>query len=278
MLAYAIFVSLQTSATEEASQVSVTLLVDSEEFIQHMGSENRGDFIVLASYKALFQEIGTPRMQHTSFDRALRMMQKDKPYCIPFKLKTKQRMDKYQFSYPTDLSLPHRLYQRASAKPPDKSLLSNKIIIHSLSKMIEAHGSLLIIKHRSYGPYFDREITNISADKVYVLSGIDPYTSIEEMLINGRAEFAILYPSVAKILSKKVPLRGYHAEGTASFIAGHIMCNYHPSSTRFLETVNTALISSYKNGRFSNIHQDFIDKEDRPNLDAFITSFTDSHK
>ncbi|WP_412722949.1 hypothetical protein [Alteromonas sp. D210916BOD_24] len=205
-------------------------------------------------------------------ERVTSLMNGDVPMCTPYRLKTQDREKVYVFSLPTDIFFNRRLYQHKSSQPLDGSFLNNQGDIVNLVDMMASSSdyTLLVGADHSYGDFLDNMIAQIPPHSLYTRHGIDPYTSMIQMLSKGRIDFYLSYPSVIRSGPVAENVRSYGIAGMPSYEEGHLMCNDLAESRAFLTKFNAALIHLYRSGAFSDMAEKYMSNSEGQQLQRIV--------
>jgi hypothetical protein len=175
--------------------------------------------------------------------------------CALFKLKTAERVSQYDFSLPISFMQTHRLFVRKGIGALPPTLLNAQGEIKEISDLFDTYldAKIILWDKISQGELIDKSIKNIPEKNKFVIQSPTEYAHLAKMINRSRADFAILYSAaVTEFENEFYPLGllSYRIEGVEPISSVHIMCNKNKASSRFLATVNEAIIELYKTPQF----------------------------
>ncbi len=260
--------------------IAVALITDAESIFNVIQGKQLPRQITEDVYKAVLSELTIDELLFASHERVSTLMDGDMAICTPYRLKTEAREKKYLFSLPTDFFFGRRLYQYLGRKPPDARFLDENGEIKSIVDMLSAtpNYTLLIGADHSYGDFLDREITRIPRNNLYVRYGIDPYYSMIKMLAKGRVDFYLSYPSIINNSGLADALRSYGVAGLPRYEAGHLMCNDHAESKRFLAKFNEKLLHLYRSGHFIELSKAYLAQVELEKLKVIVRDLLSAYQ
>ncbi|PCK31812.1 hypothetical protein [Pseudoalteromonas piscicida] len=149
----------------------------------------------------------------------------------------------------------------------------------SLEDLLAANPNWLlgIEKERSYGDKADAIIANTVAEQLYIKEGSENEAQMYSMLMSGRFEVLLEYPSVVAFYGKngKVKPRIVELNTFSPLITGHIACSDTPATQALLAVLNVELELLRNDSRFIQWHLDYIDKSLH---DSFSAEYRKAHQ
>ena len=225
-------------------------------------------------YNRVLTQLSVDKLLFAPHERISTLMSEGEPICTPFRLKTEEREKVYVFSRPTDFFFNRRLYQQKSSEPISQKFLdSNGNVIDLVEMLVSStEYTLLTGANHSYGDFLDDIIAKIPPNNLYVRHGIDPYSSMIEMLSKGRVAFYLTYPSIMRSNPEVENLRSYGIAGTPRYEEGHLMCNDLEGSRAFLGAFDDVLMSLYQSGEFVNLARKYMSEDEWVQLKRIVDS------
>ena len=203
------------------------------------------------------------QFEYMTTKRSLQVMDNSKNICVVNKIKTKERLDKYQFSRPVNLFLGRRLYQLSLNSP----LAFNKAVAKDvvLSKLFikKPTAKVIVSDQISYGDELDAQIANLSEVNKIVRHSSEHDTGLITMFTRGRAEFALLYPHQVYGSDLTIDARSYAITSVPPYVLGHIMCTKNKKTEEFIEKINKHLSTKSSLFELLQIHLNQVNPNDK---------------
>ena len=179
----------------------------------------------------------------------------EKPICALFKLKTRERSDKYYFSLPISFLPTNRLYLRPEMPPLPLELLNEKGELKYIRPLFnDNQNTILYWDSISYGELVDDALKNLPSENKVVISGVSSNGLLINMIEHSRADYAIMFPSEVAEFGSKEPgfdLLSYKISGIEPISTGHLMCNKNEASKAWLSKFNNILVEMYQSAEFT---------------------------
>jgi len=178
--------------------------------------------------------------------------------CASNRMKTPEREVSNVFSTPVNLYMGYRLYYLASKDDISDQLLSKDKQLTSLHALFEMFPKrvLAITKGRTYGNYFDQQVSTLPVKNIYARLGSRPTKAIGKMLLRGRIDYLIEFPvTIKKEMDLKqhvLNLKSIGIVNSPNYILGHIACSDTVVGHKIIKRVNEILKSLYSNKEFTN--------------------------
>lgn len=197
--------------------------------------------------------------------------------CSLFKAKTAEREEDYYFSLPITFLPNHRLFLRRGLPTLSPQLLNEKGEIKDLAQLFapSSDEQLMLWKQVSYGQVLDNAISKIPDKNKLNIQTESAHGSLVKMIERGRADYAIMFPAeIAQFESEfyKLDLLSYGIATMNPISTGHMMCTKNQASKDFLETVDHALGSLYKQPEFVTASTISLSSEASANVVAAINN------
>ena len=245
---------------DAVSNETVLVVTDSQSFINQV-QNNKGDGTISSAYSLLFEDIGLPK-QLTLMPlnrQTLALNQNKFAVCALYRGKSADRIDKYAFSSATHFLLNYNLYQQIELPPIPEDLLDETGSLVSLSEVAKhtPSATFLILPAYSYGNLLDKQISSLPIENQITWSGTVPHNTISKLFFRKRADYALMYPGEVNFYlqnNENTEFRQYSIKGTQAATFGYMMCNKHPDSYAYIETVNKSLKGLYPTHSFFTAH------------------------
>lgn len=222
-------------------------------------------------------------LQVSSLSRIERQLKSKTSICMSGRIKNPQRMLTSYFSQPIHLYPSMRLYYRKKNHPLPSQLMDENGYLTSLSELFQhkKEYSLLLVPDRSYGQFLDKELKKIPKQNISYRSGLNQYNAIADMLLKGRIDFTLAYPTwfSNNIEHDSAGLSLIHSvliEKEQSFILGRVQCTKTPLGFKVINQINKILDKLYLTPKFYEEHTKFIIKNDHHDFKKnYTTVFID---
>lgn len=113
---------------------------------------------------------------------------------------------------------------------------------------------------------------------LYLRSGINPYESINKMLMKNRIQFLLEYPLEIAHFEKNFaitkPLTSLELEDAASYIEGHFVCSRSRIGKKVIAQANAHLKMLYTNSHYLEAHLRYMPQSDRQGFIQHIQRIT----
>ncbi len=203
-----------------------------------------------------------------------RLLKKLPASCAPNRLKTPKRLKDNLYSLPLNIYLGLHLYYKITADfkgPPEHVIDENNHLI-SLNSLFtgKKNYTLGIDEGRSFGEFLDEQIANLDYHNLVVRTGGKRSKSLAHMLLKGRVDYLIDYPTeINKVIESspsKVNLGSIKIYGNPDFVVGYVACNKSKFGEEVIKNINKALKNLYLTPQFYHAHTRYLDKAD---IDSF---------
>ena len=203
-----------------------------------------------------------------------RLLKKLPTSCAPNRLKTPKRLKDNLYSLPLNIYLGLHLYYNITAdfKGPPKHVIDENNHLISLDSLFVGKKSytLGIDEGRSFGEFLDEQIANLDYHNLVIRAGGKRSTSLVHMLIKGRVDYIIDYPTeinkVIKNYPNTVKLGSLEVYGNPDFVVGYVACNKSKFGEEVIKNINKALKKLYLTPEFYHAHTRYLDEAD---IDSF---------
>lgn len=230
-------------------------------------------------YTLLFESIGVPeKFVMIPLNRQNRILkQVEYAACSLYRFKSEERAQKYAFSEMIYFFQHYKLYQQSTLEPLGKDILNESGDIRSLPILFNArpNGKLLTVPKHYYGSVLDQQLSQLPKDVKIDLIGSNPPDSLSRMFFSKRGDYALLFPSEVAAYLTQYPNNSYRRYALAnveSATKGYMMCNKHPDSYTFINKVNQALPSLYKDPSYQKAHLDYYESSEHETIIKFIAA------
>ncbi|MCW8093177.1 hypothetical protein [Alteromonas sp. ASW11-130] len=276
-----IFLSFCVKSYASAESRVTPIYYGKESFLQEVADPSVQSALP-KTYRLLLPKISFPiKFVYSPFKRSLRFLQGNAPACNFYALENAERGNHYLFSLPLTFLPSPRVYTRAAVS---ESLLNEKGEIKSLTEMVQAHPShvILLTDSISYGDELDRFIAQIPSRNIVWRASADRHNKISEMFFRNRAQIALIYPQEAheyltNHLEDDEVFYSYGVEGIQPIVGGKIMCNKFPQNEELINELNRGILSLYKDKDYIATQQLHTPEPLRPLLIDAISTVSRSH-
>jgi uncharacterized protein (TIGR02285 family) len=184
--------------------------------------------------------------------------------CYSDMLKTQARIKHFDFSSPSSLFLGLRAY---SKKPMP---YSESINIENVLTQNKGY-TLGVVNGRSYGDSLDKQIRNISDEKlIKVPAELNKMLTIFEY---GRFDLMIEYPQDIYVHWEHIgkdKLYSYELTQAKPYYLGHMMCSKYKNNSIFLSKFNDALKVLVTSGALLAIQSKNVPESDKANFTKYF--------
>jgi len=172
------------------------------------------------------------------------------------------------FSLPVHMYPSLKLYYPAKHHPLAKHLITEDNKLTSLQALFEQYPRrlLTLVKGRSYGQYLDNELNIIARENLIYRTGNDQYRAISQMLLKGRMDYALIFPTTYMKLIADAESEGnvysIQIAGDLPYILGHIACSKTTLGEKLISETNRVLKALYRDYDFYYAHQRYVPRTD----------------
>lgn len=200
--------------------------------------------------------------ENAGIERSLRNIQMGDGLCARNLVKNNERSQYLTFTKPTTYFLGLQAYVMPGTQITVRDGDDFGTIIRNNPKVIVG------IEHeRSYGDNIDLILNSLeSRFSLYEKHGPENAGQIHSMLIHGRVDLILEYPSVmafynnrAHVPKEQQPV-AINVKDFPTLVSGHIACKNSPLGLRFVEQVNAAMERIKGSESFLKWHLDYIPK------------------
>lgn len=201
----------------------------------------------------------TIQYEYMTVKRSFRFMDEGKDVCVINKIKTQDRLKKYTFSYPINIYLNRRLYQKLAATPL-KDNLGNTLKTVSFPEVFNQrpNSKVLLTNQISYGELINQQLALIDQKNKMIRNGGEHDKGMFDMFFKGRAEFGLFFPQQVYNLSAMEQARSYELSAIKPYELGHLMCSGTALTQEFLTKVNQQINHIVRSGELLNHHLKFV--------------------
>lgn len=215
--------------------------------------------------------------------RTEHMMDSGASICTMDRVKNSSRDAKYLFSKPVNFYLGYRLYQLAQFPVLAAELLNEQGQVKSIAQVMQAvpQAKLLVPEHFSFGETLDQQIRQLPAKQILPLAAPHYHTNFIGMFASKRAEFVIAYPTEMNLFMQSKPelhTRSYGIAGSPALITGHVMCSDTARNRQFIQAVDQALTTLYREKSFLLAHTRYLGKQEAEQVSRFIRQYADKER
>ncbi|CAM4127503.1 hypothetical protein [Pseudoalteromonas byunsanensis] len=219
--------------------------------------------------------LGKVSLVPASYRRAVKAMRTaEHAVCVPNRVKTKERLQEFLFSYPVSMYLSRRLYQHASEPPLTPQVLNDDAEVKSLPILFTyyKYATIVFTPTMSYGPFFDAQFAQVSASNKVYRAGSNPYDDMYNMFKSKRADFLLGFPAEVYRHSQyeTVAYRTYRVEDAPRYIVGYWMCNNTEQSKEFLSMFNKLMMEIYQKSEFYDAHMKWLPEQDKKLTQGYL--------
>ncbi|PCI62348.1 MAG: hypothetical protein COB35_03910 [Gammaproteobacteria bacterium] len=220
-------------------------------------------------YTIKFQVAQIPRMNL--------LLKSAKTTCVSNRMKTPERELSNVFSTPVNLYMGYRLYYLKLNNDIPEQLLAKDKQLKSLTALFTMFPKrvLAITKGRSYGDYFDQQISILPTKNIYARLGSSPAKAIAQMLLRKRVDYLLEFPVTFKtemsLNRQGVNFKSIGVVNSPHYILGHVACSDTVAGHKIIKRVNEILQSLYSNREFYLSHTRYLDKNDVPVFNQYYT-------
>ena len=203
-----------------------------------------------------------------SLQRIKRLMSTNENYCVTGRIQTPARELAGYFTQPVNLYMGIKFYYPDELHPLPAEVLDKQGDLLSLKKFLDKqdNGFLTIEETRSYGTVIDKNIAELAKDQIDYRSGLWQYKTISAMLLKGRLDFALVYPSTLYEIKQKKglarALQAVNIKDANPYIIGRIMCSKTAYNLKVINKINRILDDMYQEEIFYQLHINTIQQSD----------------
>jgi len=200
-----------------------------------------------------------------------------KTTCASNRMKTPERELNNVFSTPVNLYMGYRLYYLASKGNFPEQLFSKDKQLTSLLALFAMFPKrvLAITKGRSYGDYFNQQISKLLKNNIYTRLGSQPAKAMGKMLLSRRIDYLLEFPVTFKtemsLNQQKVNINSIGVVNSPNYILGHIACSDTIAGHKIIKRVNQILHNLYLSREFYLAHTRYIEENDVPVFNQYYT-------
>ncbi|WP_440055897.1 TIGR02285 family protein [Pseudoalteromonas sp. T1lg65] len=270
-----IFVLFMLAASLSAKSQQITWLVLDFPPYYILSGQFAGQGRDEAVIKLLHEYMPNYKFNYKTFpsSRAVHELVKtDQPYCIISLHKTPERAARILYSeqYST-IGLSTSAAIRKSTM--DNSSVQNNTIV--LGEFIAKNQLMLgVTAGRSYGNYLDQSIAEIAQQFVQIRPGNDTLEGLTLMLLKGRVDVILGYPSEHHYLKLKMDkddlLSQVRLANYTQVTRGYVGCSNNAQGQENIEALNKALMSAHENKRFHEIMTRWLPEHLHPLLARLV--------
>lgn len=255
--------AVSTGVTQAQPVPAIELHHYDHQSVQLLNKGQAASLTITTNLLVLQQIAPGLKVREVPIARTDKMMLDGAPVCAIDRVKTNQRQQHFLFSKPVNFYLGYRLYQRADASPLPQLALNKQGQVLSLAGALAAvPGSRLLVSSRfAFADPLDGQIAKLDASQQEVIYDGHYVQQFIGMLLAGRADFALIYPSALYENFQDRPpvaLRSYAIVGVPPLISGQFMCADTPHTRAWLATVDQALTALYQQPAFFAAHRRFL--------------------
>lgn len=266
----AIFVFLHAKTNAEQN---LTWLIETEEVAKNLNS-NAKTSIASDTTRMLLKELDNTQFhfQVAQLPRIEKLLNSKGNYCASERIKTDERVKNNLYSLPVHIYPSLKLYYLAKLHPLPSHLINKDKSLTSLNDLFKSkpRQALTIVKKRSYGAFLDKQIRSLSPKNLIERAGSNQYQAIPKMLLKGRIDFALLFPTAyLKELNRESNRNKSYSisiSGDMPHITGYVACSRTPLGQRVITQINSILLSLYKQEAFYQAHIRYVSEMDAPLL------------
>lgn len=257
-----------------AANINPLLYSNSKDFVTAMASDEANTTLEEVHKMVFGQMDEAPNVHYLPAARIMQKLNEASPICAVSRLKTEER-ETYLFSSPVAAFLSPRLFQPASNQPISDDWLDHQGHVESMPALFNSgeHGTLLLLRTRSYGDFLDRQIAQIEDSYLRYRWGADGNNKDVQMLLKERADFILVYPANVYLEKSRFggpPLRSYAIHGAPQYALSYTMCNDRPASRAWLARFNRAMAAVYGSDEYINAHLNYVADESKAELKAVM--------
>ena len=199
-------------------------------------------------------------LRRVSLPKLTTMLVHNPRACIINRVRSQSRLRHEVFSQPLNLYPGLQLYYvpELFAFPAELRDTSGKLI--SLSGLFEKYPDKVmgVSQGRSYGPWFDSRIANLSQQHLFTRLAQDGVFSLKKMLLMGRIDFLLEFPvnmeQASLIEKERQALRFVSVSGAPEYVLGRVSCSKSKEGREMLALINQALSLLYPTQAFYQAH------------------------
>ena len=265
-----VFIILLTFAPLLAlAENSITWLTETDELSEKLDLETSVSISIDTTKQVLVRlNQFDIEFQVTPMTRVEKFLASSKTYCVSERIKTPERLLNSLFSLPVHIYPSLKLYYPAKHHPLAPHLIDGEQKLTSLKALFDTYPKrvLTLVKGRSYGHFLDTELNIIARQNLIYRSGSDQYRAISQMLLRGRMDYALIFPTTYMKLIADAESEGnvYSVQiaGDLPYILGHIACSKTTLGETAIVKINRILRALYKTPEFYFAHQRYVPKSD----------------
>lgn len=268
-----------TADATKASSNARDLAFHSDDF--HLtGRVNQEDFRPFSTSvdtaQMLMNRLGYKQpILNVPLNRSFQVMDNASNVCVINKIETPERQAKYQYSIPLNFFHTQQLFQLARLEPVPQRLLNEQGAVTSISEVLQHYQDAAIVlpRHYSYGERIDEDLKGLRDSQVIELSNEVYYARFMQLFVQGRADFALIFPSaIYRHFGDKIPLevRRYSIANNPRFVSGHVICPNTEVGQKHIQLVNQAITQLYREPAFIDAHTKYLSQQAGLSIESMI--------
>lgn len=271
LLIFSLFICSVLAATaDEASSDAHDLAFHSDDF--HLtGWVNQQDFRPFSTSvdtaQMLMDRLGFEQpILNVPLNRSFQVMDNASNVCVINKIETPERRAKYHYSLPLNFFHTQQLFQLSRLEPVPHTLLDQQGAVVSISEVLQHYRDAAIVLPRnySYGERIDIDLKGLRDSQVIELSNEVYYARFMQLFVQGRADFALIFPSaIYRHFGDNIPLevRRYPIANNPRIVSGHIICPNTDVGQNLIQSINQIIAQLYREPAFLDAHTKYFPQD-----------------